>query len=85
MLCLYCYAMLVDVDWVSEIHDRCEFVKLMVYLRWQLKYTSGWIEAPRYSSNCLFSFGPPPRLKGIMRLFILETSVCSHKLLWALA
>ena len=28
------------------IHDRCEFVNLMVYLRWQLKHTSGWIEAP---------------------------------------
>ena len=67
------------------IHDRCEIVNLMVYLRWQVKYTSGWIEAPGYSSDCLFSFGPPPRLKGIMRLFILETSVCSHKLLWALA
>ena len=24
--CLYCYAMLVDVVWVSEIHDRCENV-----------------------------------------------------------
>ena len=24
------------------------------YLRWQLKYTSGWIEAPGYSSDCLF-------------------------------
>ena len=57
----------------------------MVYLRWQLKHTSGWIEAPGYSRTCLFSFGPPPRLKGIMRLFILETFVCSHKLLWALA
>ena len=68
----------------------------MVYLRWQLKHTSGWIEAPGYSRTCLsrhlgilglacFSFGPPPRLKGIMRLFMLETSVCSHKLLWALA
>ena len=67
------------------IHDRCEIVKLTVYLRWQLKHTSGWIEAPGYSRTCLFSFGPPPRLKGIMRLFILETSVCSHKLLWALA
>ena len=22
----YCYAMLVDVDWVSHIHDRCAFV-----------------------------------------------------------
>ena len=24
--CLYCYAMPVDVVWVSEIHDRCEIV-----------------------------------------------------------
>ena len=47
----------------------------MVYLRWQLKYTSGWIEAPGYSRTCLFSFGPPPRLKGIMRLFILSDAV----------
>ena len=23
-VCLYRYAMLVDVDWVSDIHDRCE-------------------------------------------------------------
>ena len=57
----------------------------MVYLRWQLKHASGWIKAPGCSRTCLFSFGPPPRLKGIIRLFILETSVCSHKLLWALA
>ena len=35
--------MLVDVDWVSEIHDRCDIVKVKVYLRWQLKYTSGWV------------------------------------------
>ena len=38
------------------IHDRCEIVKLMVYLRWQLKYTFGWIEAPGYSRTCLFFF-----------------------------
>ena len=38
------------------IHDRCEIDKLMVYLRWQLKHTSGWIEAPGYSSDCLFFF-----------------------------
>ena len=31
------------------IHDRCQIVKLRVYLRWQLKHTSGWIEAPGYS------------------------------------
>ena len=24
--CLYCYAMLADEVWVSEIHDRCEIV-----------------------------------------------------------
>ena len=35
--------------------------------------------------TCLFFFGPPPRLKGIIRSFMLETSVCSHMLLWALA
>ena len=55
-VCLLCHAMLVDVDWVSEIYDRCEIVKLKVYLRWQLKYTSGWIEAPGYSRTCLFFF-----------------------------
>ena len=27
---------------------------LMVYLRWQLKYTSGWIEAPGVTRTCLF-------------------------------
>ena len=26
----------------------------MVYLRWQIKHTSGWIEAPGYSSDCMF-------------------------------
>ena len=25
-VCLLCHAMLVDVDWVSDIHDRCEIV-----------------------------------------------------------
>ena len=48
--------MLIDVDWVSDIHDRCELIILKVYLRWQLKHTSGWIEAPGYSSDCLFLF-----------------------------
>ena len=51
--------MLVDVDWVSEIHDRCEIIKVKVYLRWQLKYTSGWIEAPGESSDCLYFFRNP--------------------------
>ena len=50
---LLCHAMLVDVDWVSDIHDRCELTILMVYLRWELKHTSGWIEAPGYSRTCL--------------------------------
>ena len=30
------------------IHDRYEIVKLMVYFRWQLEHTSGWIEAPGF-------------------------------------
>ena len=30
------------------IHNKCEIVELMVYLRWQLKHTSGWIEAPGF-------------------------------------
>ena len=46
--------MLVDVDWFERIHERCEIVKLMVYLRWQLKYTSGWIEAPGEPSVVCF-------------------------------
>ena len=58
---------------------------LMVYLRWQLKHTSGWIEAPDVYQDLPVFFGPPPRLKGIIRSFMLETSVCSHKPLWALA
>ena len=73
-----------DVVWVSESMTDVRLL-IMVYLRWQPKHTSGWIEAPGYSRTCLFSFGRPPRLKGIISLFILETSVCSHKLLWALA
>ena len=45
LLLLPCYARRRGLG-LSEIHDRCESVKLMVYLRWQLKLTSGWIEAP---------------------------------------
>ena len=52
--------MLVDVDWVSDIHDRCELIILMVYLRWQLKHTSGWIEAPRVSGVVLGDPGDIP-------------------------
>ena len=47
---LYCYAMLIDMVWMSEIHERCEIVNYWFNLRWQLKYTSGWIEAPGESS-----------------------------------
>ena len=40
---------------LSEIHDRCEFVKLMVQLKWQLNQTTGWIEAPGEPSVvCIF-------------------------------
>ena len=61
----YCYAMLVDVDWVRDIHDRCEIsFKSMVYLRWQLKYTSGWIEVPGYSRIACFLLDRNPGPKG---------------------
>ena len=46
--------MLVDVVWVSESMTDVRLL-IMVYLRWQPKHTSGWIEAPGYSSDCLFS------------------------------
>ena len=48
--------MLVDVDWVSVSMTDVRIVKLMVYVRWQLKYTSGWIEAPGVTRTCLFFF-----------------------------
>ena len=70
---------------LRDIHDRFEIVNIWLNLMWQLKLTSGWIEVPGYSGIACFSFGPPPRFKGIIRLFMLETSVCSRKLLWALA
>ena len=56
--------MLVDVVWVSEVHERCEIVKLMVYIRWQLKYTSGWIEVPGYSRIACFLLDRHPGSKG---------------------
>ena len=51
MLILLCYASRRGLG--ECFHDRFEIVKLMVYLRWQLKHTSGWIEAPGYSRICL--------------------------------
>ena len=50
---LLCYARRRGLG-LSDIHDRCEIL-IMVYLRWQLKLTSGWIEAPGESSVvCLY-------------------------------
>ena len=47
------------------IHDRCEIVKLMVYLRWQLKHTSGWIEVPGYFQDLpVFLLDRHPGSKG---------------------
>ena len=61
LLILLCYACRRGLG--ECIHDRCEFVKLMVYLRWQLKHTFGWIEAPDvYQDLPVVFFGPPPRL-----------------------
>ena len=54
MLVLLCYASRRGLG--ECIHDRCEIVKLMVYLRWQLKHTSGWIEAPGEPSVVCFYF-----------------------------
>ena len=46
--------MLVDVDWVSVFMTDVRLY-LVVYLRWQLKLTSGWIEAPGEPSVvCIF-------------------------------
>ena len=44
LLVMLCYACRRGLG--ECIHDRCEIFKLMVYLRWQPKHTSGWIEAP---------------------------------------
>ena len=64
-VCLLCHAMLVDVDWVSDIHDRCDLIILMVYLRWQLKHTSGWIEAPGFYQDLpVFLLDRHPGSKG---------------------
>ena len=46
LLIMPCYASRRGLG--ESIHDRCEIVEVMVYLRWQLKYTSGWIEAPSF-------------------------------------
>ena len=43
---------------LSEIHDRCEVINYWFNLRWQLKLTFGWIEAPREPSVVCF-FGNP--------------------------
>ena len=44
LLIMLCYASRRGLG--ECIHDRCEIVKLMVYLRWQLKFTSGWLGNP---------------------------------------
>ena len=41
--------MLVDVDWVLRVFMTDMSLLINGYLRWQLKHTSGWIEAPGYS------------------------------------
>ena len=47
--------MLVDVDWVSVSMTDVSVVNKWFNLRWQLKYTSGWIEAPGEPSVvCIF-------------------------------
>ena len=54
LLILLCYASRRGLG-LSVFHERCEIINLMVYLRWQLKLTSGWSEAPGESSVvCLY-------------------------------
>ena len=62
LLILLCYASRRGLG--ECIHDKCELLILMVYLRWQLKHTSGWIEAPDVYQDLPVFFVPPPRLKG---------------------
>ena len=45
--------MLVDVDWVSVSMTDVRLL-LLVYLRWQLKHTSRWIEAPGFQDSPVF-------------------------------
>ena len=89
-------AMLCYVDWVSV-----SMIDVRLLINGLLKVATLihiWVDWGTWvTSDCLFyffgnpgvtvwfSYGPPPRLKGIMRFFKLETSVCSHKPLWALA
>ena len=53
----------------------------MVYLRWQLKYTSGWIEAPGVSSDCLF-FWKSRRYRVIV-LWTATQAQRDHKIIHA--
>ena len=46
------------------IHDRCEIVKLMVYLRWQLKYTSGGLRHLGIPAIACFLLDRHPGSKG---------------------
>ena len=73
--------MLVDVDWVSVSMTDVSVVNKWFNLRWQLKYTSGWIEAPGEPSDCLFFW----RIPGF-RVIILWTATQAqrdHKIIHA--
>ena len=94
MLILLRYARRRGLVWV--IHDRCERLLWTKGLFKVATLIHIWVEclwAPGGSSvvqgdpgeSVWSSYGLPPRLKGVIKLFMLETSVCSHKPLWALA
>ena len=57
MLILPCYARRRGLG-LRDIHERCEIVNIWLNLRWQLKLTSRWIEAPGEPSAAYF-FGYP--------------------------
>ena len=57
-LCLYCYAMLVDVDWFERIHERCESY---YYLR-KLKVATLihiWVDWLGHLENPVLAQGDP--------------------------
>ena len=81
----YRHAMLVDVDWVSVSMTDVRLLFKGLFKVATLIHI--WVDRGTWVFQRLpvFLYGAPPRLKGIIRLFMLETSMCSHKLLWALA
>ena len=56
----------------------------MVYLRWQLKHTSGWIEAPGYSSDCLFFFWTTTQAQRDHEIYSQQKLPCAATIYYGL-